>query len=180
MDRRDLLTAGALAAMPAAGLAEEVVRPLDADWDYVADRVMGGVSSGRATRERIAGRAAVRLTGTVSTANDGGFIQIAADLGGDGLLDASAWEGLALDVIGNGETYELRLRTADLSRPWQSYRMAFRAPTDWGRLEVPFSEFVPYRTGAPFDPARLRRVGVLAVGREFEADVAVAGLRLWR
>jgi hypothetical protein len=155
-------------------------RGLDADWRYVSDGVMGGVSEGRMTRERVAGREAVRLTGRVSTANDGGFIQIATDLAGGAPFDASGWDGVALDLAGNGEVYELRLRSAELARPWQSYRLPFRAGPGWGTLVAPFAAFAPHRTDAPFDPARLTRLGVLAIGREFAADVAVRDLRLWR
>ena len=35
-----------------------------------------------------------------------------------------------------------------------------------------------YRTDANFDASELRRVGVVAVGREFAVDVAVSGVRL--
>ena len=45
-------------------------------WDYVADRVMGGVSSGEAQIVRDGADSAVHLTGTVSTDNNGGFIQV--------------------------------------------------------------------------------------------------------
>lgn len=149
------------------------------NWEFVADTVMGGVSRGSVESVVVAGRMATRLTGRVSLDNNGGFIQMATDLADDGrILDASRWSGLELDVTGNGETYELRLRTDQLLRPWQSYRTEFRAQAGWHRLRFPFAAFAPHRTETPFDPARLRRIGVLAFGREFEADIAVAGLRL--
>jgi len=178
MTRRDFLAFAAASALPGALPAAEATTPLTLDWAYVADTVMGGVSTGRITHETLAGTRASRLTGAVSTENKGGFIQIAADLPPD--VDPAAWSGLEVDVIGNGETYDLRLRTTALTRPWQSYRLAFAAPSDWGTLRAPWSAFEANRTRAPFDPAELRRIGVLAVGREFEADVAVGGVRLWR
>ncbi|APE42803.1 NADH:ubiquinone oxidoreductase complex i intermediate-associated protein 30 [Sulfitobacter alexandrii] len=154
---------------------------LTPDWEFVADTVMGGVSTGEARREVVAGRNAMRLTGDVSLENDGGFVQMAFDLQpGGGPIDASAWTGVALDVRGNGEAYDLRLRTSDLSRPWQSFRCDFIAGPDWQTLTFPFSEFEPHRTEATFDPARLRRIGVLGIGRVFHADVAVAAVRLVR
>lgn len=152
---------------------------LTPNWEFVADTVMGGVSSGRVRREDVAGRPAARLTGAVSLENNGGFVQMASDLGG-GALDASDWSGVEIDVFGNGETYDLRLRTDDLTRPWQSYRTEFTAGPAWETLRLPFDVFEANKTEAAFDPARLRRVGVLAVGRVMQADVAVGGLRLWR
>ncbi len=154
---------------------------LSPDWDFVADTVMGGVSQGRIDDVTIDGRAAMRLTGSVSLENDGGFVQMAFDLAdGGGAMDASGWSGIEIDVLGNGETYDLRLRTDQLSRPWQSFRTEFTAPESWTTLRFPFSDFVPHKTDAAFDPARLRRMGVVAIGREFEADVAVSGVRLFR
>ena len=155
-------------------------RALPGEWRYVADAVMGGVSRGGLTEAVVAGRPALRLAGTVSTENDGGFIQASLGLAGDAPFDASAWLGIALDVIGNDERYELRLRTDGLDRPWQSFRFAFRAARGWTTLRVAFADFEPHRTDRPFDAARLARLGVLAVGRAFEAEVAFAAPRLWR
>lgn len=144
------------------------------DWEYVADTVMGGVSTGRVSAETIAGRPAHRLTGTVSLDDGGGFIQIASDLTRDGGLSR-----IEFDVIGNDEDYDLRLRTTDLTRPWQSYRTSFRAPPVWTTLRFDAADFVAHRTDRPFDPAALRRIGIVAVGRAFTVDVAVAEVRLY-
>ncbi|QFT57332.1 Complex I intermediate-associated protein 30 (CIA30) [Sulfitobacter sp. THAF37] len=152
---------------------------LNPDWEFVADTVMGGVSTGHARREPVAGRDAMRLTGDVSLENDGGFVQMAFDLQPDGGgFDASGWNAIALEVRGNGGAYDLRLRTEDLTRPWQSFRSAFVAEPDWRTLTFPFSGFEPHRTDARFDPARLRRIGVLGIGRVFHAEVAVGTVRL--
>lgn len=148
-------------------------------WTLVSDGVMGGVSHGRVTRETLGGREAVRLRGTVSTENNGGFLQIALDLAPRGAtFDARGWVGLALEVFGNGQTYNLHLRTTDLDRPWQSYRQVFAAPPRWTTVCLPFADFAPHRTDRPLDLGRLRRVGIVAIGREFEADIALAAMRL--
>lgn len=153
---------------------------LKPDWDYVADTVMGGVSTGQSRNQVVQGRTAVRLTGTVSLENNGGFVQIAFDLAGGGTFDAGGFTGIELDVAGNGETYDLRLRTDALTRPWQSFRTEFTAPGQWTTVQLPFSAFRAHRTDAEFDPARLRRIGILAIGREMQADIAVSGVRLYR
>jgi hypothetical protein len=146
---------------------------LDPKWEYVADSVMGGVSRGQVEQAQVAGRAAMRLTGAVSTDNGGGFIQMAFDL----TQDAGGKTGIAFDVCGNGERYDLRLRTTRLTRAWQSFRIGFVAPSDWTTVQVPFAALEAYRTDATFAPSELRRVGVVAVGREFAVDVAVSDVR---
>lgn len=154
---------------------------LTPNWQFVADTVMGGVSTGHVSREEVAGREATRLTGRVSLDNNGGFIQMADDLAPSGaVFDASAWTGIGFDSYGNGETYEMRLRTDALTRVWQSFRADFTAPAAWTPQRIAFSTFAPHRTQAAFDPARLRRIGILAIGRAFEADIAIAGLHLYR
>ncbi len=142
---------------------------------------MGGKSNGGMSRETIQGRNATVLRGDVSLDNNGGFIQIAFDLRPDGgRFDASHWDGMEMDICGNGERYELRLRTDQLIRPWQSFRTEFLTTRQWQRLQLPFQAVEPHRTDTSFDPAKLRRVGILAVGREFLAELAVAAVRLYR
>jgi hypothetical protein len=147
-------------------------------WQMFTDMVMGGVSNGTMTREVVAGRAAIRMRGDVSLENNGGFVQIAIDLAPDGrAIDARTWRGIELDVFGNGEEYGIHLRTEDLTRPWQSYRQSFRADPQWRTIQFRFADFVPYRTEVPLDTRRLRRIGVVAIGRAFSADLTVGGLR---
>ena len=49
-------------------------------WRYTSDRVMGGVSEGGAGLGREGDTTFAQLRGTVSTANNGGFIQIRTTL----------------------------------------------------------------------------------------------------
>ena len=152
---------------------------LSPTWEYVSDAVMGGISTGMLQTTYIKGLKTVRLTGKVYLENNGGFIQMAFDLKPDGHpFDASAWSGIEIDVIGNSENYDLRLRTDELIHPWQSYRLCFRATKKLTSIQLPFRNFEPHRTEIQLDTRRLRRIGVLAIGRAFEADVAVAAIRL--
>jgi hypothetical protein len=83
---------------------------LDPNWKFVADDVMGGKSNGGMSLEMFQGRNAAVLRGDVSLDSNGGFIQIALDLLADGAgFDASNWDGIELDVWGNGERYDIRL-----------------------------------------------------------------------
>jgi hypothetical protein len=149
-------------------------------WVLISDRVMGGVSSGSVRREVVAGRPAIRMRGGVSLENNGGFLQIALDLGEAGApVDASSWAGIRLDVIGNGQTYNLHLRTTDVKRPWESYRQSFTAPAKWTTVYLPFARFTAHRTERPLRPSRLRRIGLVAIGREFEVDLAIGNIRFY-
>jgi hypothetical protein len=139
---------------------------------------MGGISKGVMGREVVAGRAAIRVRGDVSLENNGGFVQAALDLSPTAhAVDASGWDGIAIDVFGNGEDYGVHLRTDYLARPWQSYRRNFTASADWRTVVLRFSAFAPYRTDVPLDTRRLRRIGLVAIGRAFRCDFAIGGLR---
>jgi hypothetical protein len=147
-------------------------------WQLFTDQVMGGISEGTMVRETIAGRAAIRMRGDVSLENNGGFVQIALDLRPDGgVADASAWSGIEFDVFGNGEVYGVHLRTDALARSRQSYRQNFKAFAEWRTFKLPFDNFVLSRTDIPLDTHRLRRIGLVAIGRAFSSDLALGGLR---
>jgi len=159
----------------------DLVSGLGTPWRGVSDRVMGGISEASVTRAVIDGRPALRLTGDVRLENDGGFIQASLDLApGGATIDAAAFTGVRLVVRGNGERYSVHLRTPDNARPWQSYRAHFTARPQWETINLPFASFVPYRLEAPLDASRLRRVGLVAIGRAFTADLAVAEMAFYR
>ena len=97
-------------------LLDDFSEGAEARWQYVSDRVMGGVSDGGAAIGTEADTRFAQLRVTVSTANNGGFIQIRRSLS-DGLpKDAT---GLQFSVRGNGEGYFVHLRPANAKRPWQ-------------------------------------------------------------
>ena len=87
---------------------------------------------------------------------------------------------MSLQVLGNGERYNVHLRSSDLWLPWQSYRAEFVATGQWTTVRLPFSEFAPYKTGSPLRPGRLKRIGIVAIGRDFDAEVCVTGLAWYR
>lgn len=157
---------------------EPPVATIGSVWQLVTDQVMGGISKGVMGREMVAGRAAIRVRGDVSLENNGGFIQAVLDLSPTAhVVDASGWDGIAIDVFGNGEDYGVHLRTDYLARPWQSYRQNFTASAEWRTVVLRLSAFAPYRTDTPLDKRRLRRIGLVAIGRDFRCDFAIGGLR---
>ena len=144
-------------------------------WELVSDQVMGGVSDGTLTLEEVAGRTALRMTGQVSLENDGGFLQVARDIG-----PATGFAGIAVTVLGTGPDYNLHLRTAILQRPWQSFRASFATGGGWDDLVIPFDTLTPHRTDRDFDASDLCRLGLVAIGREFHADLSLARLGFTR
>ena len=160
---------------------DDFVSALGTTWQGVSDRVMGGVSRATLRLDERSGKRCLRLSGDVRLENNGGFVQMALDLQPDGgPLDASPFMGLRLVVYGNGERYSVHLRTADVVRPWQSYRAHFEAPAGWREVRLPFMEFVPHRLEAQLDLTSLRRIGVVAIGRPFFADLCLSEIAFYR
>jgi hypothetical protein len=141
---------------------------------------MGGVSSGKLIPTEAEGRHCLRLTGDVSLENNGGFVQASLDLCSAGLLDASDYSGIEIEIYGNDEVYNLHLRTEDTRIVWQSYRTSFHALPHWQTLRLRFDDFQPHRIDIPLDIKKLRRLGVVAIGREMHADVCIGRLSLFR
>jgi len=151
-----------------------------ASWRAISDIVMGGVSSGNLKPTVVEGRACLQLTGEVSLKNNGGFVQASLDLKVSGLLDASSYTGIEINVCGNGESYNLHLRTDDTRIVWQSYRVSFQTQPHWQTLHLPFADFKPHRIDQPLDTRKLRRLGIVAIGREMRADICIGRLSLYR
>ena len=157
--------------------SRDLISKLGTRWRAVSDRVMGGISEASIAHDTIDGRHCLRLTGDVCLENNGGFLQAALDLHPSGkVIDASGYTEVRLVVRGNGERYSVQLRTPDNVRPWQSYRAHFAAGADWETVHLPLGDFAPHRLDAPLDTARLRRIGLVAIGRAFRADLAVCEL----
>lgn len=151
---------------------------LGPDWRFFTDGVMGGVSSGAMTVETVAGRGALCLRGQVRLDNNGGFVQMALELPDP--PPPGDWRGVEIDVLGNGRRYGVHLRNAGMWLPWQSWRAPFQAAPAWQRVQLPFTAFEPYRTSGKLVAQELRRIGIVAIGEAFEAEVCVARLALYR
>ena len=152
------------------GTLESALGP---SWYMVMDSVMGGVSSGTLAPASVGQRDCLRLQGDVRLENNGGFLKASLDIEDTPARDASDYSGIVMEVYGNDEAYSLHLRTGDLWLPWQSYRTTFEAPARWRIVQLPFAEFSAYRTGKPLNMKKLERIGVLAIGRAFTADVCI-------
>ncbi|MEL6572359.1 MAG: CIA30 family protein [Pseudomonadota bacterium] len=143
-----------------------------AGWQYVSDRVMGGVSDGEAVLAQDGDVIFARLTGKVSTANNGGFVQMRRGLTAPLPTDST---GLTLTVRGNGERYFVHLRTTEGRRPWQYFQAAFPSTVDWQEVTIPWSAFQPAGgLSSRLKPTDIRSIGIVAYGRDHTADLSVA------
>ncbi len=159
----------------------ELTSKLDTSWRGVSDRVMGGVSQARVTHVIDDGHPSLALGGDVRLENNGGFIQASLNLApASETFDSSGCRGLRLLAQGNDEAYSVHLRTLDAVHPWQSYCANFVADAEWRSIEVPVTEFTPYKLESPLDTRRLKRFGFVAIGRAFTADLNLARLEFYQ
>lgn len=146
-------------------------------WVYFADTVMGGVSEGQASFDDTAEGPAIHLWGDVSTANNGGFIQVRADVRGSVPEGA---KGIALRVRGNDEGYVIHLRTRSSRLPWQYYQGSFTASGTWQEIRIPFDAFkASGRLMRALRPQDLVTMGIVAYGRDYQADLYVSEVRFY-
>jgi len=144
------------------------------EWEFISDRVMGGVSTGKMEFKRHGGRSSLHMTGSVSLANNGGFIQARLSLSPGGRnFDAHAFNGIRLYAKGNGRSYAVHLRTKDTRLPWQYYQAAFATNRQWQEIKIPFTMFKPASLSSPLDTKALKSIAVVAIKRRFNADIFV-------
>ena len=156
------------------GSAENLVKTQS--WAYIADTVMGGVSEGYAGY--VEEGALIRLSGTVSTKNNGGFIQVRTSMNPNGLKEK---KGVRIQVKGNNEIYNIHLRNGSSRLPWQYYAAEFMAPDNWVTIELPFSNFQKSSTfmKTKLDLTSLKSLGVVAYGRDYTADILIKKIELY-
>ena len=165
--------------------AEDLSFPFNADsgkyWQYVSDRVMGGVSDGQVTIEQDGEMYYARLTGNVSTANNGGFIQLRSGVSfANTEKDGKNLIGVRLNVRGNGETYDIHIITNDRAYYGDYYSATFKADSDWKMIDLPFNTFErkPYNT-SKLDAKNIRSLAIAAYGRNFTSDVSVSTIEFY-
>jgi hypothetical protein len=50
------------------------------------------------------------------------------------------------------------------------------ADAEWREIRLPFTRFQPYRLTEPLGVGHLRRIGLVAIGRAFHADLAISAV----
>jgi hypothetical protein len=150
-------------------------------WRGFSDRVMGGISNAEFDIADVAGKKALHLTGNVTRESNGGFIQMAYFFGNNYVsFDASEYDGVELVMYGNDEDYNIHVRTRDCRWYEQSYRHTVFVKPEWQTVRIPWSAFTPSGLKEPLNPAELQRIALVGWMREFEADIALAEMALYR
>ena len=141
-------------------------------WKFIADTVMGGISSGRLSFSHNENANFARMIGKVSTENNGGFIQFRRSII-DGL--PADTRGLKLSLRGNGQKYFVHIRTKGTFLPWQYYQHSFIANEDWSETTMLLNEFRPSGVllRKNIDPKSIKSIGIVAFGRDHEAEIDV-------
>ena len=144
-------------------------------WQFYTDQVMGGVSEGEASVKLGPEGPYVRLEGSVSTANNGGFIQIRRNVS----EQSKHAKGILLRVRGNEEKYYIHVNTSETIFLPQQYRFYYQASfstsKNWSEVKIPFSTFKRSNSKITkyFNGASLRTIGILAYGRNHNALLEV-------
>jgi monofunctional biosynthetic peptidoglycan transglycosylase len=134
-------------------------------WNVINDGVMGGVSTSQFDHQT---DKAV-FSGIVSLENNGGFASVRS---APERFELSAFQGIALQVRGDGKTYKFNVRTDD-SRDGINYRSAFVTTAgEWIIVELPFVDFEPTFRGRivpdapPLDTSNITTLGFLIADRQ--------------
>jgi len=128
----------------------------------------------------VEGRTCLRVTGAVK-ASPAGAVQARRSLMVRRRpLDGHQYAGVRLVVKGNGETYAVHLRTRDTRYPQQSYQAQFATTDQWQEIKLPFRSFLPTAVRQQLNPAELMAVAVVAGGRDFNADLYIDQIGLYR
>ena len=148
-------------------------------WCFVTDKVMGGVSEGNLEINKSEDITYYKMTGNVSTLNNGGFIQFRTVLKNH--PKNKLFDGVRIKVRGNNEKYAIHIRTKYLFLPWQYYEASFMATKDWDIIEIPFSQFNKSNFYQPSDVSStdIKTIGVVAIGRDFQAEIDLAFIELY-
>ena len=144
-----------------------------ANWEFITDGVMGGISTGQMDFvDQQADGKSLRMQGKLSLENNGGFIQVRRPISKDSkYFDARGYTGVKLEVKGDGNEYAVHLRSRGTWLPWQYYEAKFPTNGDWQTVILPFGEFKPYFHKRKLNTAKLTTVAIVALKKEFEPDI---------
>ena len=142
-------------------------------WSFITDQVMGGVSTGKFIVQKVEGLMCYRMTGEVSTKNNGGFIQIRAKLNPE--INSEDYNGIYIKVYGNEKKYNLHLRTGLTLAPWQYYSYTFAAKKSWVEIKAPFKKFKKSNFYQPKSilGQKIKSIGLVAGFEDFQSDICL-------
>ena len=133
---------------------------------------MGGLSVGKLNIDKIEYKLCYRMTGNVTTANNGGFIQFRMKNIETLSKDTT---GVFLSAKGNNERYFVHLRTKWTMMPWHYYQAEFDVTDVWKEFRLPLASFSPSSGMLPKSPLSksVTSIGIVAFGRDHKVDIRV-------
>ena len=151
----------------------------DQKWSFFTDGVMGGLSIGKVNIDKIDTVPCYRMTGKVTTENNGGFIQIRALTKPN--IYIKEYKGIFLKVYGNSKNYNLHIRTGYTVAPWQYYSYSFFVENKWVEIKAPFANFKKSNIYQPkkLINQKIKSIGLVAGFDDFEADICLAEIGLY-
>jgi len=156
---------------------------INTEWEGFTDRVMGGKSDMQVVRTADEEGPFMRMSGRVSLENRGGFIQVRLNLKkGSAWFDGSSYKGFRLRVRGSGDSYYIFAKTSKTLLPWKYFSAAIPVTEEWQWVDIPWSSFKggDYGRLGGFDQRKLKSIAVTAYGKEFNAQLDVAEVGLYR
>ena len=146
----------------------------DQKWLFITDGVMGGLSEGKVRIDKIQNISCYRMTGDVTTENNGGFIQIRALVSPN--IHINKFKGIYIKVFGNNKKYNLFIRTGLTLAPWQYYSFSFFSSNGWTEIKAPFVEF---KKSNFYQPKKLlnqkiKSIGLVAAFDDFKSDICLS------
>ncbi len=112
-------------------------------WRVVDDVVMGGQSNGDF---KINNEGHAVFSGTVSTANNGGFSSLRHRFD---KLNVSKFKSIKIRVKGDGNKYQFRLKPNKFNQ--FSYTTYFQTTTEWETIEIKLTDLIPTFRGRILD-----------------------------
>lgn len=153
------------------------VSALGTEWEGFTDQVMGGKSEMQIGHRVEDGHGFISLSGKVSLANNGGFIQTRLMLSPErnGAFDASPYSGIRISARGKGDGYYIFLRTSGNRFPWSFFMAALPVTGEWSSIDIPWDRFEKGDFGSFFalNLHKVTSLAVVAYKKEFEASIDV-------
>ena len=149
-------------------------------WEFISDSVMGGISSGELKIINDENILYYKLLGRVSTANNGGFIQFRSKI----KLNENYFSGLEIEYKNKGknDNYFIHLTTSMTVFPWQYYKSKLQLNKEWSVIKVPLNSFKKSNFYQPrnFTSEQIKTVGFVAIGDDFDAELDIRRIKLYR
>ncbi len=147
------------------------------NWVPISDRVMGGISIINFEVIDSENGNFYRISGDVSTKNNGGFIQIQT------LLPEveQKYSGIKFMVRGNNNEFYSWIRTKSCRLPWDRYSSTFNANEEWQQIKIPFEDFKKSNFYLPkkIKNSAIRSMAFAAYGKDFSPVLDIKDIQLY-